>query len=352
MPEALKILLVDDEVRILEVYRAMLGDEGFCVAAASQADEALGLVSLDQYDIVILDQFLGSARGLDLMNHMRQLRPYLSFILMTANGSTDLAVEALKQGAADFIVKPFLFRDLIRSIDYVMKKRELDREKQKLLVGLERAVNEKTDELKRMYTHVLSSLAHAMEQRDRGTYGHSRRVSYNARLIAAALELSEAERDELKTAALLHDIGKIGITDFILAKEGPLTDSERRVVREHPEKGVEILRPLRQYENILPGILHHHERYDGTGYPAGLAGEAIPLYARIIAIADTYDAIISTRPYRKGNSHAEALEELKRFAGIQFDPRIVRAFALADSRYQQITKDHQASTAAAREGLQ
>ncbi len=334
MSEDTRILLIDDEVRILEIYSTMLADDGFRVAVASRAEEALRLVSQNSYDIVILDQFLGCARGLDLMRTMSQARPDLSFIIMTANGSTDLAVEALKLGAADFIVKPFLFRDLVRSIDYIKKKRELEGAKKRLLDGLEQAVNEKTEELKRVYTHVLSSLAHAMEQRDSGTYGHSRRVSYNARLIAAALNLDERERADLKTAALLHDIGKIGITDFILAKEGPLSEEERTVIRSHPQKGVEILKPLKQYESILPAILHHHERYDGSGYPAGLAGEKIPLHARIIAIADTYDAIISTRPYRKGNGHAEALAELKRFSGIQFDPRIVTAFAEADRRYQ------------------
>lgn len=331
------LLLVDDEVRILDVYSIMLQEEGYGVATASRADEALGLVARHSFDIVFLDQFLGSARGLDLMCSMRALRPDLSFVIMTANGSTDLAVESLKQGASDFIVKPFLLRELIRSIDYVKKKRELERAKKDFLNGLELAVNEKTAELKRVYTHVLSSLAYAMEQRDKGTYGHSRRVSYTARLIAAALGLGEQERFDLKTAALLHDIGKIGITDFILAKEGPLSDEERAVIRNHPQKGVEILKPLKQYEQILPGILHHHERYDGSGYPGGLAGEQIPLHARIIAIADTYDAIISTRPYRKGNTHAEALDELSRNSGLQFDPRIVKAFIAADASCRRFT---------------
>jgi putative nucleotidyltransferase with HDIG domain len=314
----------------------MLEEEGYRVHAASGAEEALGLVARNAYDIVFLDQFLGTARGLDLMHRMREQRPDLSFVIITANGSADLAVESLKQGAADFIVKPFLLRDLTRSIDYVRKKRDLERAKKELLSGLEQTVNEKTEELKRVYTHVLSSLAHAMEQRDRGTYGHSRRVSHTARLIAAALDLPERDREHLKTAAMLHDIGKIGITDFILAKEGPLSKNERALIRNHPQKGVDILRPLKQYEPILPSILHHHEHYDGKGYPAGLAGEHIPLHARIISIADTYDAIISTRPYRRGNSHTEALEELTRFSGTQFDPHIVNAFVKADARFQAV----------------
>jgi putative two-component system response regulator len=336
MSPVTRILFVDDEVRILDVYTALLEEEGYHVTKASRAEDAVSLVTQYPFDIVFLDQFLGSVKGLELMGTLSKIRPDLSFIIITANGSTDLAVESLKRGAADFIMKPFLVRDLTRSIDHVKRERELECAKKHLVDGLEQAVNEKTEELKRVYTHVLSSLANAMEQRDRGTYGHSRRVSQIARLIAAALNLGEQERTDLKTAALLHDIGKIGITDFIIAKVGPLSDEEREVIRSHPQKGVEILRPLKQYERILPAILHHHESYDGSGYPAGLAGEQIPLHARIISIADTYDAIISTRPYRKGSSHAMALEELDRFGGRQFDPRIVRAFTEADRRYESV----------------
>jgi putative nucleotidyltransferase with HDIG domain len=326
MTENVGILLVEDEVKILEVYSTMLADKGYSVATAQCTEDALRLASLNKYDIAFVDQYLGSSRGLDLMQRLKEITPDLSVVMMTGNGSTDFAIDALKQGAVDFIVKPFLLKDLLSSIDYSQKKRCVELSKRKFLSGLEQAMNEKTEELKRIYTHVLSSLTHAMEQRDPGTYGHSHRVSHTACLIAAALNFSDQERADLKTAALLHDIGKIGITDFILGKEGPLTEKERAVIRSHTYKGVEILKPLQQYQPILPSILHHHERYDGTGYPSGLAGEQIPLHARIISIADTYDAIISTRPYRKGNSHKEALDELKLFSGTQFDPRIVKAF--------------------------
>jgi putative nucleotidyltransferase with HDIG domain len=334
MGQDLNILLVDDESRIVEVYGTLLREEGFSVTAVSRADDALRRASEQRFDIVILDQFLGSARGLDLMRTMLHDRRGQSFIIMTANGSTDLAVESLKQGADDFIVKPFRLRDLLRSIDYIKKKRELERAKRECMAGLEQAVSEKTAELKRVYTHVLSSLAQAMEQRDSGTYGHSRRVSQTARLIAAALDLSEQERQTLKTAAMLHDIGKIGITDLVLGKQGPLSAEEQAVIRSHPQKGCEILGPLRELAPVLPAIRHHHERFDGGGYPDGLAGEQIPFLARIIAVADTYDAITSTRPYRAGAAHEHAMKELLHCAGTQFDPRIVEVFHRADSRWQ------------------
>lgn len=336
MSDSMRILIVDDEKRILETFSMLLGDHGYRVETASRAEEAFRLVGEAKFDIVFLDHFLGSARGIDLMQELSAADPDLSFVLMTANGSTDLAVEALKRGASDFISKPFFIADMIRSIEHVSTKRELDRQKREMFQVLQQKVREKTEELNRVHFSVLSSLAQAMEKRDVGTYGHSKRVNYQSRLIAAALGLDERQRDELKTAAMLHDIGKIGITDFILGKEGPLSTEEKEIIKSHPQKGYEILKPIRQFEPILPAILHHHEHYDGTGYPAGLAGEDIPLYARIIAIADTYDAIISNRPYRRGASHDMAVQEILRFSGKQFDPRILNAFVTADAQYRRL----------------
>ncbi len=337
MADGTSILFVDDETRILKVFSPLLAEAGYSVTTASRADDALQLISDNRFDIVFLDQFLGSARGIDVMRSMAEVNADLSYVIITGNGDTDLAVESLKNGALDFITKPFLVNDLIKSIEYVKKRRKLDRERSDWLAELQLAVNEKTDELKRVYTHVLATLSQAMEKKDMGTYGHSRRVSYNARLIAAALDMGEQERTDLKTAALLHDIGKIGITDFILGKEGPLTEAERDVIRSHPQKGVEILKPLKQYERILPSILHHHENYDGSGYPRGIAGETIPLHARIIAVADTYDAILSSRPYRAAAGHDRAISELLANAGRQFDPRIVNAFVQMDAKYRRIS---------------
>jgi putative nucleotidyltransferase with HDIG domain len=335
MSDTVRILIVDDEKRILETYSLMLMDIGYSVQTASQPDEAIRLVQGEKFDIAFIDQFLGPARGLELMQELSRADPALYFVLMTANGSTDLAVDALKRGASDFISKPFFIADLIKSIEHVNMKRSLDKQKQEMLAMLERTVEQMSGELNRVHFSVLSSLAQAMEKRDVGTFGHSKRVTYNARLIAAALDLGEREQHDLKTAAMLHDIGKIGITDFILGKQGPLDQAEKDIVKSHPQKGCEILQPLKQFESILPAILHHHEHYDGSGYPGGLAGDTIPLYARIISVADTYDAILSTRPYRTGAAHEQAIAELTKYAGTQFDPVIVKAFVEADVRYRE-----------------
>jgi putative two-component system response regulator len=334
MLKDMRILFVDDEKIILELFKPLLEDFGYCVKTAATPEDALRLVLEDSFDIAFIDQYLGPAKGIDLMQQMTALNAGLYYVIMTGCGSTDLAIEAMKKGASDFLLKPFFVNDMIKSIEYVSKRKALDKEKTELIAALELKADEKEKELKGMYFSVLSSLAQTMEKKDMGTYGHSKRVSYYARLIAATLDLGAEDRERLNAASLLHDIGKIGITDFILGKNGRLNPQEMQEVKNHPMKGVEILKPLKQFQSILPTILHHHESYDGSGYPHGLAGEEIPLLARIIAVCDTYDAILSNRPYRSAATRERAFEELIQNSGRQFDPVIVEAFVNADGKYQ------------------
>ncbi len=177
-----------------------------------------------------------------------------------------------------------------------------------------------------------SSLMEALRLRDPYTYGHCRRVARHARLLAQAAGLSEWDQKKVEFAALFHDLGKIGIPDEVLNKPGRLTAAEALVIREHPVKSVEIIQPLAAvpfFEATVPGVLHHHERVDGCGYPYGLSGDDIPVIARIILIADTFDAMTTTRPYRKGLDHDVAYKELRKFAGRQFDPHLVKVFLQA-----------------------
>ncbi len=321
-----RILLVDDEARILEFFADMIADLGHAVRSTTDPARALEMISREKFDLVFLDQFLGPALGTDLMQEMARRDPDLYFVIVTANGSADLAVEAMQRGAADFITKPFFEGDVIRTIDYVFRKRDLDLRQKSVLAELETRVREKTQELIEVNFSVLATLARAVEKKDLGTYGHSMRVSVYAERIAQQLTIAPQELSDLRTAALLHDIGKIGISDSILGKPAPLTDAEMEIVRRHPANGVEILKPLKHYHPILPAILHHHEHYDGMGYPAAIGGEEIPFAARIIAVADTYDAVLSDRPYRGAADHARAFHVLRTGAGKQFDPEVVRAF--------------------------
>jgi len=184
-------------------------------------------------------------------------------------------------------------------------------------------------EIARGNLSIIYALAATVDAKDHYTYGHSKKVSEYAVVLSQALGLSQDRIATIRAAALLHDIGKIGIPDAILNKEGSLTAEEWKPIKTHPELGVEILRHVTDLAGCLPAILHHHERYDGTGYPTGLKGSDIPPEARILAVADAYDAITSLRPYHKKLSHREGLAELRRHAGTQFDPELVDVFCKA-----------------------
>ncbi len=341
MQDNTKILYVDDDQNLLDTFTMALEDYGYHIKTASSSEDAIRYVSDEAFDIVFIDMYLGNTHGIDLMTDMSGMNKGLHFVIATGNGSVPLAVESLQKGASDFITKPLFASDLVRSIEYVKKKRQLEKEREELFDLLENKVKEKTDELERVFLSVLSSFAQAMEKRDYGTYGHCRRVSFYSSLIAESLEFDEKERQTLKAAAMLHDIGKIGITDFIIGKNGPLLEKEMNIIKSHSQTGVDILKPVKQFKSILPTILHHHEHYDGSGYPHGLSGEDIPLHARIIAVADTYDAIVSSRPYRSAGSHKTAIAELSRCSESQFDPVIVDAFVEAGKKYQKIVGDTQ-----------
>lgn len=325
-PSGMRVLFVDDEKRILQTVALMLDDYGFYLRTAGAGDEALRLVSTDRFDIVFLDQFIGKERGIELMQKMAAMHPGLYFVIITANSNADLAVEALKQGATDFIAKPFFAADILKSVEFVSRRREVDNQRKELVQNLEAKIQERTRELESTYLGVLSALAQALESKDFGTYGHCTRVSHYAGRIADALNMDSKEKYFLDIGALLHDVGKIGINDALLLKPERLDAGEWTDLKRHPEKGVEILKPLKHLEPALPVILHHHENFDGTGYPRGLQGEDIPLGARIIAVADSWDVMRTDRPYRKARTDESARNEMLVFSGTQFDPRIVEIF--------------------------
>jgi HD-GYP domain-containing protein (c-di-GMP phosphodiesterase class II) len=194
--------------------------------------------------------------------------------------------------------------------------------------------------------YVSKTLMQAMRERDPYTYGHCRRVSRTARLLAEAAGLSETEQQIIEYSSMFHDLGKLGIPDTILLKPGRLTPEEEAVMRSHPLKSAEVIEPLQSvpfFRATLPGIRHHHERIDGGGYPYGISGDQIPLTARIILIADTFDAMTTTRPYRKGLAFEIAYKELQTFAGRQFDPQLVKVFLQAhpkwDAHEEEITEE-------------
>jgi len=333
-PHAPTILVVDDDAAVREVLVALLAEEGYRSFAANGADEALSMFSSSEPDLVVCDMKMPVRDGLWLLDRLRREHPDTAVIMLTGFGDTESAVECLRRGAADYLLKPPKLTDLIRSIERALGRRRIDLARRRYQLKLEQRVEEKATELlgalrlvEDAYTHTLDALVAALDAREHETSDHSQRVVRYTRAIAEQLGIQDPELGVMCRGALLHDIGKIGVPDAILLKPGPLTTSEWEEMRRHPEIGFQILRGIEFLEEPSQIVLSHQERFDGKGYPRGLRGEEIPLGARIFAIADTLDAMTSDRPYRKGTSWASARAEILRCSGTQFDPVAVRAFA-------------------------
>jgi putative nucleotidyltransferase with HDIG domain len=310
------VLIVDDDDLVRETLHFVLEDGGYRVYAASSGAEALRLLEREPIDIVLSDIFMPGMNGFDLLRQIREVAPNTPVILITGYGNIEMAREALKQGASDFITKPYNIHEIPIMIERNLTRHSL----------LENQTRQYEDAVQRSFRATLDALLAALDTRDTETEGHSERVAAYTMAMAHRLKLSSEELNDIERGALLHDIGKIGVPDSILYKPGPLTPEEWEIMKQHPVIGYRMCMKVDELRSAAPIVLHHHERWDGGGYPYGLAGEAIPLGARIFAIADTLDAMTSDRPYRKALSFAEAREEIIRCAGKQFDPEMVKLF--------------------------
>jgi putative nucleotidyltransferase with HDIG domain len=257
----------------------------------------------------------------------------MTVIIMTAYPEIDKAVEATRLGAYDFIIKPVDLDLVVLTTKNALEKKRLEEEIEVYHSNLERLVEERTAKiqeahkvLKNAYLDSVKALVGVIEAKDPFTRGHSDRVMKTSLKIAFVWGFTEDRLESLEYGALLHDIGKVGIKDAVLKKPGPLTFEEFRHIQEHPSIGIKILEGIDFFENIIPMIRHHHEHFDGRGYPDGLVGEAIPLEARIIAVSDAFDAMMSVRPHREAIPLEGALKELIKAKGKQFDPQILEIF--------------------------
>lgn len=306
---------------------------GFTCDTAPDATEAIAKLAEREYALMLTDIRMPRVSGLQLLQFVREEYPDLAVIIATAADDHETAVTAMRNGAYDFIAKPFDLEEVGFSVRRALEKRRLALEVQAYQQALERKVAERTqalqvknEELQRLFLNVIQSIATTLEARDKYTARHSQRVADLSVQLARRLGLRDQTIERVRLAALLHDIGKIGIRERVLHKEGKLTPLEMEHIKTHPSIAEQILRPLRQLESIIPPIKHEHEAWDGSGYPDGLAGEEIPLEARIIAVADAYDALTSDRPYRPALSHGEAMYILQEGAGRIWDPSLVRCF--------------------------
>ncbi len=332
-PDATRILVVDDDPSVRDVIHVLLREEGYICTSVENAEAALDALRLEEYPLVICDVRMPIHDGFWLLDRLRENQPDTAVIMLTAFGDTEAAVQCLRNGAADYLLKPPKVTELVRAIERALGRRRLDLARQRYRRSLENRVQEKTAELSRTlenlqttYSQTLWTLVAALDAREHETGDHSQRVVRYTLAIARRMGIPEADLPDLGRGALLHDIGKIGVPDAILLKFGKLSPDEWAVMRKHPQIGFNILRSVDFLARPAEMVLSHQERFDGSGYPRGLAGEDIPLFARVFALADTYDAITSNRPYRQRVPPEAARAEIERHVGTQFDPACAAAF--------------------------
>ncbi|MFC2014838.1 HD domain-containing phosphohydrolase [Chloroflexota bacterium] len=321
-----RILIVDDEQVIRDVLYEELSELGYQCSTVSNGYDALARLTAENFDVVLLDIKMPGISGLEVLAKVRSNHLDTAIIILTAVNDVDTAVKAMKQGAYDYICKPFDLGDIAVSISRTVEQKRLELEIIEYRQNLEDKVTEQTLKIRTLSLEAITTLIYALEAKDKYTSGHSQRVADLSVAIAQEMGLPKNTIENIRLAGLLHDLGKIGIKESILNKPGSLDNDEYQHVKKHPEIGEHILVPFTSAALTLSLIRNHHERYDGTGYPDGLRAEQIPLGARILAVSDAYEAMTSERPYRKPLSDSAARVEIDSGKGGQFDPEVAMAF--------------------------
>ncbi|MEK6779039.1 MAG: HD domain-containing phosphohydrolase [Candidatus Deferrimicrobiota bacterium] len=329
-----RILVVDDEEFIRALVRERLEIAGYSVEEACNGKDALSKLADSPFTVLLTDIRMPEMDGITFLREATKVYPEIAGIVMSAHAELDTAVSALKIGACDYITKPFNFDVLLITIENAIRKKALERELKDYQENLEIKVKEQTDLINQMYVRSIDALIKALEAKDFYTRGHSQRVTMYSVAIGKAMDIPRERIELLRQAAVLHDLGKIGIREAVLNKPGRLTEDEFKEITLHPEVAVRILEPIPFFQPLLPAILHHHERFDGKGYPSRIAGKDIPLESRIMAIADTFDAMTSTRAYRQALTLEAANTEILRCSGTQFDPDIVPVFMAVQGKIE------------------
>ncbi len=314
------ILAVDDSRTNLQIIRGIL--EGtYTLMLAISGETALKYIDRRRPDLILLDLMMPGMSGRETYAEIRK-KPgcgEIPVIFLTASRDEDLEVECLNMGATDFIAKPIVAEILERRIERALMPADIRKE-------MSGELKEKSAEIERLSLQAVGAIAQALEARDPMTRGHSLRVAECSRAIAEEMDFSPETVEQIYQTAMLHDVGKIGIPDSILKKEGRLTPEEYKSIKEHTTIGANILGAISSIGYLEDGARYHHERYDGNGYPRGLRGREIPVVGRIIAVADVFDALVSRRYYKTRMDREAARKEILSGAGTQFDPEIVSVF--------------------------
>jgi response regulator RpfG family c-di-GMP phosphodiesterase len=332
-PAVVRVLAVDDERAASKLLAIMLRPPSYCCSTAATGEEALAALEREPFDAVISDLQMPGISGLELLAEVRRSYPHVAFLVTTGLDDVEVGVEAMRSGADDYLVKPLLESAVLASLESALHKHYLEQQVENYRQHLEEMVAERTGQLRqalqqleRSYEGTLEALGRAIDLRDTETAGHSQRVCLYSIEIARAMAWSEEQLGSLARGAHLHDIGKLGIPDAILLKPGPLTADERKRMQRHAQIGYDLVKDIAFLSDAAELVLTHHERYDGGGYPRGLKGDEILPSARIFAVADSFDAITSDRPYRRASSFESGLQIIRDCSGTQFDPQVVTAF--------------------------
>ena len=326
-----RCLVVDDEPRLRQVLMHLMQNEGFSCREAGNGNDALAALAREPVPLLLTDLRMPQMDGIELLRQVRSRHPDTAVVMITAVADVEVAVSCLAMGAMDYLTKPFHLDEVRARVSQALEKRRLILENRDYQERLEQRVAAQARRLEELFLASLQSLAQALEVKDPYTRGHSLRVASYSSAIARVLGLDTDVVRQVELGGQVHDIGKIGVREEVLNKPGPLTAEEYAHIMTHPILGWQILEPLLgDAPMALSVVRSHHERFDGTGTPDRLAGAAIPLEARIAAVADSYDAMTSGRPYRGSQlTHEQALDELLACSGTQFDPDIVAAFIRA-----------------------
>lgn len=309
------ILVVDDEVSNLKLLKRTFRKD-YNVFMAAGGEEGLEILRNNKIDLIITDQRMPGMSGVDFLEKTIEEYPDTIRLIITGYTDADALIKAINTGRVyRYIKKPWDPEELKNTVKRALESYQLNIDNQRL-----------TMELKDLFSGTIDAITQALDAKDNFTLGRSKRVTRLSMKIAEKLGLFEDEMGELELAGLLHDIGMIGVPEHILHKEEELSPEEYNIIKSHSPKGVKILENIKQLENVVIMIKHHHERYDGKGYPDGLKGEEIPIGSRVIAVADAYDGMVSDRPYRKGLDNKVANEIIKKDSGTHFDPIVVEAF--------------------------
>jgi len=328
-----RVLIVDDEPFIREILASKLRSLGYRCEVCADGESASSALKSGVYDLLISDLRMPGIGGLVLIEEARRICPDTAVIVVTSVTDLSVAVETLKHGIYDFITKPFVLEHVAIAAARAVEKRSLTLENRRYRLDLEDQIAARRSQLRSAlsllegtYHSTLVALGTALDSRDAHTGAHSLRVTLYSARLARELGVPEPERREIEQGALLHDIGKIGLPDALLSKRGRLTDEEWEQMRKHPEIGCRILSGIKFLRGAARIVLQHHERFDGSGYPAGLRGEEISLGARLFSVADTLDCVTSDRPFQAPVPFESAFELVANGAGASFDPQVVEAF--------------------------